>query len=206
MSTRISRWAPLTGVASGILVLAAFATGQGALSAHASGSQVADFVRIHGSGMQASDILWTFAFVFLVLFAGSLRAYLRRAPNAEAASSVLLVGAAMLATGAALYFGCDYALATTRASAAPATLQTLNVLAVNLYLPVAAGGLVFGIASGVAILSAGQLPRWLGGAAVVIGALSVAGVLALPGLAIWTIVTGIVTWKRCQGTRRSATG
>jgi hypothetical protein len=199
MWSRIARLAPLTGVVSGVLVLAAFAAGQGgAPSEHASGTQVAAFVHAHSSGQKTSDILWTFAFVFLVFFAGSLRAHLRRASAAEAASSVLLAGAAMMATGAALYFGSDYVLATTRADAAPATFQTLNALAVSLYLPVIAGALVFGIAGGVAILTARRLPRWLGVAAILIGALSVTGVLALPVLAIWTIITGVLTWKRAD--------
>jgi hypothetical protein len=198
MWNRLARWAPLTGIVSGLLVFAAFASGSSAPSAHAPGDEVATFVRAHGSGQKTSDILWTLGFVFLVFFAGSLRGYLRRSAAATSASTVMVVGAGMLTTGAAVYFGCDYVLATTRAGEAPATFQTLNALAVSLYLPVVAGGLVFGIASGVAILLSGQLPRWLGAAAAVIGALSVAGILALPLLGIWTIVAGVLTWKRAN--------
>ena len=50
------------------------------------------------------------AFAFFVLFAGTLRSHLRRAPSADALSSVVLAGAAVFAAGGAVYFSFDFAL------------------------------------------------------------------------------------------------
>ena len=155
---RLSRLTPLTGVVFAVLAAVAFATAPGAPSSTASGGRVIAFYEAHGSSAQTSDYLWMLAFAFLVLFAGSLRAFLRRTPAAEALSSVVLAGAAVLAAGAGVYFGFDYTLASVPSHLAPAAAQALNVLALKLFLPVSAGGFVFGIASGLAILRGAQLP------------------------------------------------
>ena len=108
------------------------------------GRRVIAFYEAHGSSARTSDYLWMLALVFFLLFAGSLRSYLRRTPAAVALSSVVLAGAAVLTAGGCVYFGFDYALATVPGHLAPAAAQALNVLALKLFLPVSAGGLVFG--------------------------------------------------------------
>jgi len=196
MVTRLARLGPLTGVVSGALILAAFATSHKPPDANAPGTQVVAFYQAHSTGQQTSDSLWTLAFAIFVFFAGSLRGHLRRTPAAEPISTVALAGAAVLAAGGATYFGFDLALANAPGDLAPAAGQALNVLALDLFLPLSAGGFVFGIASGVAILRSGQLPKWLGWLAIVIGLAMPAAILALPLLAIWAIVTSLILFKR----------
>jgi len=138
------------------------------------------------------------ALVFFVFFAGSLRGYLRRTPAAAELSSVVLAGAAVLTAGGCVYFGFDYALATVPSHLSPAAAQALNVLALKLFLPVSAGGLIFGLASGLAILRGATLPKWLGWAAVAAGIATAtpAGLLGLVAFIIWTATVSILIWKR----------
>ena len=198
MSDRLGRLAPLTGVVFAVLAVAAFGTASGAPSATASGTRVIAFYEAHGSSAKTSDYLWMLALVFFLLFAGSLRAYLRGTPAAAGLSSVVLAGAAVLTAGGCVYFGFDYALATVPSHLAPAAAQALNVLALKLFLPVSAGALVFGVASGLAILRGAQLPKWLGWAAIVIGIVTAtpAGLLGLVAFIFWTAIVSILIWKR----------
>jgi hypothetical protein len=195
---RLSRLTPLTGVIFAVLGVAAFGTAQGAPSATAGGRRVIAFYEANGSSAQASDYLWMLAFAFFLLFAGSLRGYLRRTPAAESLSSVVLAGAAVLTAGATVYFGFDYALASVPSHLDPAAAQSLNVLALNLFLPVSAGGLVFGIASGLAILRGAQLPSWLGWLAIVIGVITAtpAGLIGIVAFIVWTAIVSVLIWKR----------
>ena len=132
MVTRLSRFAPLTGLVYGVLTLVELGTASGAPSDTASGAKVIAFYERHRTNARVSDTLWMFAFAFLVFFAGTLRAYLRRKPPAAALSSVVLAGAAVFAAGAAVYFNFDYALTVVPGHLAPAAAQTLNVLALNM--------------------------------------------------------------------------
>ena len=206
MLDRWSRLAPLTGVAFAVLAVTAFLSASGAPSATASGASVIAFYEAHGSSAQTSDYLWMFAFAFFLLFAGSLRNYLRRTPSAKALSSVVLAGAAALTVGATVYFGFDYALATVPSHLDPAAAQALNVLALKLFLPVSAGGLVFGIASGLAILRGAELPGWLGWAAIAIGIVTAtpAGLLGLVAFILWTAIVSVLVWKRSAANLQAA--
>ena len=197
---RLDRLAPLTGVVFAVLALAAFGTASGAPSATASGAGVISFYEAHSSSAKTSDYLWMLALAFFLLFAGSLRGYLHRAPAAAALSSVVLAGAAVLTAGGCVYFGFDFALATVPSHLAPAAAQALNVLALKLFLPVSAGGLVFGVASGLAILRGAQLPNWLGWAAIIIGIVTAtpAGLIGLVGFIFWTAIVSILIWKRSR--------
>jgi hypothetical protein len=200
VSDRLDRLAPLTGVVFAVLALAAFGTASGAPSATASGASVIAFYEAHGSSAKTSDYLWMFALAFFLLFAGSLRGYLRRTPSAATLSSVVLAGAAVLTAGGCVYFGFDFALASVPGHLAPAAAQALNVLALKLFLPVSAGGLVFGIASGLAILRGAPLPNWLGWTALAIGITiaTPAGLIGLVAFIFWTATVSILIWKRSR--------
>ena len=209
MGAVLDRWnwlAPLTGVAFAVLAVAAFLSAPGAPSATASGARVVAFYEAHGSSAQTSDYLWMFAFAFFLLFAGSLRAYLRRTSSAQALSSVVLAAAAALTVGATVYFSFDYALATVPSHLDPAAAQALNVLALKLFLPVSAAGLVFGITSGLAILRGAELPGWLGWAAIAIGIATAtpAGLLGLVALILWTAIVSLLVWKRSAASKMQA--
>jgi len=198
MPARWSRLAPLTGVLFVAFAVASFPVSSNTPNSDASGARVIAFYEAHQSSQRVSDVLFVVASVFLMFFAGSLRGYLRRTPAAEALSAVVLAGAVPLAVGIALFSGLDFALADVPSHLEPAAAQALNVLNNDLFFPIAVGGGVFGIASGLAILRGAPLPKWLGWAAIVIGIASMtpAGFPALLAFFVWTVIVSILVYLR----------
>jgi len=197
MKTRLTRFAPLSGLAFAVLSLIAFATASGAPKTSDSGAKVIAFYKAHGSSAQASDLLWTFAFVFLVFFAATLCTTPRRGPGSDGLRWVIAVGAAVLAAGGTVYFGFDFALASAAGDLSPTAAQALNILALKLYLPVGAGGVIFGVGAGLMIVRGSLLPSWLGWVGILIGLVTVAA--GIPGLILfilWAALTSILVFRR----------
>jgi hypothetical protein len=195
---RLAPLAPLSGLVFSILGVAAFVTANGAPALGDSGERVISFYVANGTRAMISDSLWFLAFAFFVLFAGALRARLRDTPAGEALGSVSLAGAAMAAVGAGTYFGFDYSAASVPGQLAPAAAQALNVLALEMFVPLGIGGLVFCIATWLAILRTRKLPVWLGWLALVI-ALLLPGPGALAGIValfVWTAIAAVMLWRR----------
>jgi hypothetical protein len=198
MLTRISRLAPLTGIVFAVFAVIAFASSQSPPGTTSSGASVIAFYKAHSASQQRSDYCWFLAFTFFLLFAGSLRGYLRRSPAAEALSSLALAGATALAVGATVFFGFDYVLAVVPGHLDPAAAQALNLLALKLAFPFALGGCVFGIASGLAVVRGRQLPVWLGWVAIVIGLVMATpgALIGIVGLIFWTAIVSVLTFRR----------
>lgn len=197
MPTRLDRFAPLTGLGFAVLSLVAFGTASGAPKASDSGAKVIAFYKAHSSSAQASDVLWAFAFVFLVFFAASLCTMARRAPDSDGLRWVIAAGAAVLAAGATVYFGFDFVLASAAGDLSPAAAQALNVLALKGFLPLGAGAVTFGVGAGLTIIRGSLLPSWVGWPAIVIGLLTAFG--GIPGillLVLWAAVASIVLFRR----------
>jgi hypothetical protein len=204
MLTRLGRLAPFTGVVFAVLALAGMATAQVPPGVKASGDQVLAFAKAHASSQRRADVLLIAGFAFFVFFAGSLRAYLRRSPEGEAASTVALAGAAVMAGGVAVYIGLDFALNSAPDTLAPAAAQALNVLALRLVFPMSVGGFVFGVAAGVAILRSKLLPAWLGWVSIVIALLTPIWIIQVLVLYVWAVVVSILLWKRSDMTKQSS--
>jgi hypothetical protein len=193
--SRLSRFAPLTGVIFAVLGFAGFAISKAnSLSSTASGARVIAFYRAHHAGQTASDILLTVGFAMFLLFAGSVRARLRQGDDREALGAVALVAAGVVAAGALAFFSVDFALASGSGQLAPDAAQALNLLAFRMVLPACAGMLVFGVAAGLAVIRSAIVPRWLGVIAVVIGLVGVSPLLtvALMALYVWTLVVAVI--------------
>lgn len=199
MTDRWSKLATLTGVLFAAIALVAVFTSGETPKASASAAQVIAYYRAHRSSIETSDILFAIAFLVVVFFAGSLRSYMRRAPAAEGPAAVMLVGAAMMAVGAAVGSGVEYGLAHNLYALRPTTVQAMNVIGNEAFLPVLAGAFVFAISSGVAILRGAALPRWLGWAAIAIGIAAIIPPTSFPallGFVIWSVIVSILMYQR----------
>ena len=153
----------------------------------------------HRSETETSAILFALAFLVLVLFAGSLRSYLRRTSAAEGLSALVLAGAVLMAAGAITGAGVEYALAHRLQHLGPEAAQAVHFLSQELFLPVLAGAFVFALSSGLAILRGAPLPRWLGWVVVVLGIAAIippASFPALLGFVIWSVIVSILIYRR----------
>lgn len=200
MTDRWSRLAPLTGALFGVIVIAGvIASGGETPKAGAAPAKVVAYYTAHRSEIETSAILFALAFLALLLFAGALRAHLRRTPGAEGLGSLVLAGGVLMTTGALIGTGVEYGLAHNLGTLRPQTAQTLNFLSNELFLPVLAGALVFGLCAGLAILRGATLPKWLGWVAIVLGIAAIvppASFPALIGFVLWSIVTGVLLYVR----------
>lgn len=204
MTDRWSRLAPLTGVLFAVLaVVAAFSNSAESPEASASAAKVLAYYVGHRSDIETSAILFALAFLVLVLFAGSLRSYLRRTAAAEGLGALVLAGAVMMTVGALVGTGIEYGMAHNLHTFTPSELHTLNFLSDELFLPVIAGGFVFGVCAGLAILRGAALPKWLGWAAIVIGIAAIVPPVSFPALLaflVWSIVVAILMYLRLGST------
>ncbi len=200
MTDRWSRLAPLTGVLFAVLaVAAAFSNSAESPEASASPAKVLAYYAGHRSEVETSAILFALAFLVVVLFAGALRSYLRRTSAAEGLSALVLAGGIMMAVGALVGTGIEYGVAHNLHSFTPRELHLLNFLSNEMFLPILAGGFVFGICAGIAILRGAALPKWLGWAAIVIGIATIVPPASFPALLafiVWSIVVSILMYLR----------
>lgn len=194
----MSRFAPFTGLVFAVLAVVAVATEKETPEAGASGAKVLVFYTVNHGDVKKTDTLVALAFIFFMFFASSLRGFLRRTPAAEPLSTLMLVGAALIAGGVAVTAGVEFALAENYNVIGPVVAQTLNVLSNELFFSIAMGACVFGIAAGLAILRGAALPKWLGWVVIVAGiaAPTPADEIALLILVLWTIVVSILLFMR----------
>jgi hypothetical protein len=197
MSDRWSRRAPLTAIPFAVLVVIGILVSNTTNpDPKASGETVIAYYQAHGSDSQAADFIIMVAFIFFLFFAGSLRAFLRR--SSDALSALVLAGAILLVAGAGTFSGIDLALSDQPSRLTPGAAQALNLLNNDMFFLIAAGGCVFGISAGLAILRGAALPKWLGWVAIVIGIASAspAGFFAFLGAGIWSLIVGTMLYVR----------
>jgi hypothetical protein len=200
MSDRLSRLAPLTGVVFAVLTVVAGATGSESPGTKDPPAKIVAYYATHESEVKTSALLFALAFLILVLFAASLRSYLRRTPAAEGLSALVLAGAVLIAAGALISAGVEFGLANEIHHLGPETVQTLNFITEEVaFLPVIGGAFLLAIGSGLAILRGAPLPKWLGWVAVVLGIAALVPPASFPsllGFAIWSAIVSILIYRR----------
>jgi hypothetical protein len=181
-----------------VLVVIGIFTSHTSPNANASGARVISFYMAHKSSQETSDLLLGIGLVFFLFFIAALYGYLRRAPAAQNMAQLGLVGALLFTMGLLLFSGIDYALAYASHSLAPDAAQALNVLDNQLFLPLFIGAIVFGVATGLAIVRSGLLPAWLGWAVLVFGIATgtPAFFVGTIGLVIWALVVSVLIYQR----------
>jgi hypothetical protein len=192
------RWpsrAPITGIIAVALFVAAFIISGSSPDFDAGNREILDFYGDQTKQVIAS-ILVVYGSVLLVFFFATLRSTLRRS---EALSSLVLVGGALLAMGWTIFAGINFTLTDLVNSdhvsrIDPGTLQSLNALNSDFFFPVVLGTSVWIFSVALAILRTGDLPRWLGWAALAIGVLSVTpiGFVALLLSGVWILVASVL--------------
>ena len=191
--------APLTGVAFIVLLILSFVIGGEPPDAKDSADEIAAHYTEDKDAVMFGAALGGIAVVFFVFFANILRDVVRRAEGPEGRlSPVILAGAAILATGAAFDGTLSFAMAEAADDIPAESLQSLQALWDNDFLPMAVGLATFLISSGLSILRTGVLPKWLGGIAVLLGVLAITpiGFAAFIGGAVFVLIVSVMLTMR----------
>lgn len=193
--------APLTGVALIVVVILGFAIGGEPPGADSSAEEIVDFYVDNDSQVMFGAALEGLAATLLIFFAGFLRQVLRAAEGeGHMLSAVAMGGAIVIAVGLALDATLSFALAETAEDLEPASVQTLQALWDNDFMPFAVGFQVFLLASGLSILRHAALPKWLGWIAIVLAviALTPIGFVAAAAGVIWIVIVSVISTLRLR--------
>ncbi len=138
----------------------------------------------------------------LIFFFGYVSKVLRAAGDQGVLPALVVIGASIVAVGGAIDGTISFALAESADDIEPASMQTLQALWENDFLPFALGMMVLWPALAISSLRSKALPAWLGWAAAVIGVVAFAGpasFVTFPLGAIWILVASILLTMRARG-------
>jgi hypothetical protein len=198
MSAWLSKWGPLSGALSALLVVVSLATGSGTPGGNKTGAQVIQWYTANHNQRAVSDLLAGLAMLFLVAFAAVLARYSRLGGRWIAGGA--LAGAVCAAVGLTSILGFDLVLATDTKELTPASAQTLNLLQNDFFLPLVLGVALFAILGGLAVVAGRILPAWMGWVLFAVGIVALVPPVswfALLGTLVWVLAAGI--WLTLQG-------
>ena len=188
-----NRIGALTGAVFVVCLIASFVIGGEPPSQDDSVQEIVDFYADQSDGAFFSGaVLAVLAITALVFFGGHMRKVFGAASGlGHVLPSVVLAGTIVMAVGAAF----DTTLYLTMHEAVddvdPLAMQTLNALWNNDFVPMAVGGIVFSLASGLAVLRYGVLPKWLGWVAIVLAVITFTPI-GFAGTGLWILVVSIM--------------
>lgn len=197
---RLERLAPLTGVVFFLLIVAALVVNSSSSpDVGDSAQKITGYYTSHRNDIRAGDIIGVFAGLFVLWFAASLRSAIWRVEGGSGRlASLVLAGGILVAGGAWVIFGLDFALADSVTKVPPQAAQTLSVLSNDLFFPLLGGFGVLMLASGLGLIRTRALPVALGWIALVLGVVCFTpiGFFALLAAIIWIPITAVFLYLR----------
>jgi hypothetical protein len=203
MDTNNREWlVPLTGVAFFIVAIIGFIVVGEPKSADEPVDEIVEFYVDNKDSILVGAFIGVGASVLLVFFANYLRNVLRAAGGAgETLSLVSFIGLVVVAVGFAIDQTILVALAEAADDIEPASVQTLQALWDNDFVPITLGVELFLWSTGIAVIRSGALPKWLGWVMIVlaVAGLTPIGFAAAIGTALLVVVISILLAMRARG-------
>ena len=193
-----SKWAPLSGIAFLVFVIAGGAYGGEPPSEQGlkSPEELAAAYVSQGDKLSVAVFVMAVGLVFLVYFGSVLKTALDSG-SAETGclSRVAFAGVIVFVAGAAT----DFTLVISMVEAAkdkvdPVAIQALSAYFENDFVPFAVGIILLTSASAISILKFGGAPKWLGWLAAlitVVGLIPKIGFFAFPAAGVWILLASI---------------
>lgn len=184
----------LTGLAFVLIVVVGFAiVGDQPDPTDKPIQEIIDFYEDDRSTKWVSVFLEGIAACLLIIFGAHLRSALS---SARILSPIILAGTILIGVGLAIDATLSVALleATESDRIGEETIQTLAVLWSNDFVPFAVGIELFALATGLAVIRHGVLPKWLGWIAILFAviAFTPAGFVAFLGMGVWVAVASVL--------------
>jgi hypothetical protein len=198
------RWewlVPLTGVAFIVLLVIGGAIQGDPKSADEPVNEIVDFYLDNKDSIIVGTVIGLAGMLLLLVFAS----YLRQALQAAAGESILprlaYTGLVITAIGFAIDGTILIALAEAADDIEPTSVQTLQALWDNDFIPIALGLLTFLWSFGLAVVTTGVLPKWLGWIALLLGIVGLIppiGFAAFIGTGLLILIVSIVLSMRAR--------
>ena len=187
---------PLTGILFVVLLVVSFILGGSPKGADSPAREIKQWYLDNKDSAEIGAFIGTVAAAVLIFFGAYLRKVLSAAEGEPAMLPILaLIGLSIVAVGGAI----DNMLLFATAEAAddiPATsVQTIQAIWDNDFLPLLLGVIVFNWSVGLSVLRSGALPKWMGWAAIVFGVVSLAGPIGFIGslgAAVWILIASVL--------------
>jgi len=198
MAAWLSKWGPLAGTLSALLVVVSFVTGNSTPDDNASGQHVIQWYTTHHNQRIVGDLLVGLAMFFLVVFAATLARHVRRGDRWIATGA--LGGAVATAIGFTCILSFDFVLAMDTKDLTASSAQTLNLLENDFFLPLVLGFALFAVLGGLAVVTGRILPVWMGWVLFAIGIAALVPPIswfAFLGTMLWVLIASI--WMVVQG-------
>ncbi|MEU7665469.1 hypothetical protein [Streptomyces lincolnensis] len=207
------RVAPLTGLLAVALTVVAFLLFGDTPDVDARGGEVRSYYDDHRAQTAVSLYLLVLASVFFVLFAAHLAQVVRAVPGGDWLHRAVVAGGVLIAVGFLVGASLSLALVdlSDKEAAADASLQTLNALSEDFFIPFVGGMGLMLLAAGLATVraAAGPWPRWLSWAAVALGVLVFVpwvGFFAFMLAGLWVAAVSVLLARRPSAAPASAPG
>jgi hypothetical protein len=169
---KLDRAFALTGVAFVVLSVVVFVIAGSTPDTNDSATKVVSFYAKHHSKINTAGFLIAIPAAFLALFTGALRQRLRRVDGGSIAATTAAVAGGTIASAGMMLFGAtQIAISDASGHVSAASMQTLNVVANDTFVPWMAGFGVLLLATGIATLQTRTLPRAIGYISTVLGVL-----------------------------------
>jgi hypothetical protein len=198
---------PLTGIGFVVLVIASFLIAGEPPSADDDVSEIVEHYVDNKDAIFIGSFLGGIGGMLLVFFFGYMRKLLHAAEGEGGMLSlVAFAGAVILAIAIAIDATISIAIAEAAEDIEPASVQTLQALWDQDFVPFAVGAQVLWLATGISIVRHGVLPKWLGWVAIVLGVASLtpAGFFAFFVGMVWIIVVSVMLSQRARGAAQPA--
>jgi hypothetical protein len=160
---------------------------------------VVKFYTVHAAGQKVSALMGAFAMVFFVFFAVALAGRVRASGAAGWLATGVVGGAVAAMAGLLSLLAFGFILADDIKFLSPGSVQTLNVLDNNFFLPAVAGFVVFGVVAGLAVAVSKAPVRWMGWVLFALGIICAVPPIswfAFLAMLLWSLVAGI--WLAVQ--------
>jgi hypothetical protein len=197
---------PLTGVGFIVLAIISFAVMGEPKSADEPVDEIVDYYVDNKDSIQIAAFIGAAASLLLVFFGAYLRKVLQAAaPEGEMLSLLSLLGLVVMTVGFAIDSTILFAIAESAEDIEPTSVQTLQALWDNDFIPIATGVIIFLWSTGIAVVRTGALPKWLGWVAILLGivAFTPIGFAAFVGTAVWILIVSILLSIRARGESRT---
>lgn len=198
MGRLLGRLAPVSGLAFLALLIVSFVISGNTPDSDARGADVIAFFQKHRNAQIATAIILAYALVFGLIWATTLRGYLRSRGGRDSFIAFGYAGYILFAVGIGALAAMTVALSDTPGKLDASAAQALNVLDNDTFFLFLAGMGAFMMGNGLAIALSGALPKWIGWVGFLIGVLAVTpvGWFAIFGVLGWTLVVSILIWLR----------